>query len=286
MLRHTDTVPVNGRGTAGDPGGSSSASRPKVTGDLDDLLSQASFHLRWRGYDRLEVENYVSWAESELLAARRQADHLLSRYGAASAELELSRRLLAQAPKGDRNLSSVSERVTEILRLAGDEAAATVEAASQEADQILAGARLEGGARLREGHEIKEAGPRRGPDARLRKAHEIKEAAVAAADQLRGLARTERAQAVAALGQARAQAANLVGDAQAEHARLSGQLAETRTQLTAVQTELEDLQRRRDEARELLNLLTDRIGQALAAVGDATGERFVVVGNRVQALPT
>src|SRR5436305_963817 len=116
MLRHTDTVPVKGGGTAGDPGGSSSASRPKVTGDLDDLLSQASFHLRWRGYDRLEVENYVSWAESELLAARRQADHLLSRYGAASAELELSRRLLAQAPKGDRDLSSVSERVTEILR--------------------------------------------------------------------------------------------------------------------------------------------------------------------------
>src|SRR4051795_5342323 len=127
MLRHTDTVPVNGGGTAGDPGGSSSASRPKVTGDLDDLLSQASFHLRWRGYDRLEVENYVSWAESELLAARRQADHLLSRYGAASAELELSRRLLAQAPKGGRDLSSVSERVTEILRLAGGEAAATVE---------------------------------------------------------------------------------------------------------------------------------------------------------------
>src|SRR3954453_12154553 len=131
MLRPTDTVPVNGGGTAGDPGGSSSASRPKVTGDLDDLLSQASFHLRWRGYDRLEVENYVSWAETELLAARRQADHLLSRYGAASAELELSRRLLAQAPKGDRDLSSVSERVTEILRLAGDGAAATAGAAAR-----------------------------------------------------------------------------------------------------------------------------------------------------------
>src|SRR3954465_13960912 len=172
MLRHTDTVPVNGRGTAGDPGGSSSASRPKVTGDLDDLLSQASFHLRWRGYDRLEVENYVSWAESELLAARRQADHLLSRYGAASAELELSRRLLAQAPKGDRNLSSVSERVTEILRLAGDEAPG-------------AGG---GGGR---GPAQPPPGPRREADARLRKAHEIKEAAVAAADQLRGLARTE-----------------------------------------------------------------------------------------------
>src|SRR4051794_41115193 len=124
MLRHTDTVPVNGGGTAGDQGGASSAGRPKVTGDLDDLLSQASFPLRWRGYDRLEVENYVSWAESELLAARRQADHLLSRYGAASAELELSRRLLAQAPEGGRNLSSVSERGTEILPLAGGEAAA------------------------------------------------------------------------------------------------------------------------------------------------------------------
>src|SRR4051812_49520621 len=142
MLRHTDTVPVNGGGTAGDPGGSASVSRPKVTGALDDLPSQASSPPRGRGYDRLEVENYVSWAETELLAARRQADHLLSRYGAASAELELSRRVLAQAPKGGRDLSSVSERVTEILPLAGDEAAATVEAASQEAGPILPRARL------------------------------------------------------------------------------------------------------------------------------------------------
>jgi cell division septum initiation protein DivIVA len=267
MLRRADNVTVSGGTPARDPGAGSAASRPNVTGDIEDLLTTApSFRNHWRGYDRLQVDNYVTWAEAELVAGRREADHLLSRYGAASAELELARRVLAQAPKG-RDLAAVSDRLTEILRLAGDEAAATVDAAGQEAGQILAGARREA-------------------DARVRNAQQVEEAAVAASDQLREQAKAERAQARSALDDARAQAENLLRDAQAEHARITGELVEARAQLAAVQAETDTLRSERDEARELLCLLTDRIGQALATVTGGTDERFVVVGNRAQAVPS
>src|SRR4051794_1814886 len=79
---------------------------PHVTGALDAMLSvRPCFRGALRGYDRMQVDNYVAWAESELQAMRRQSDLLLGRYGAAQAELEISRRLLSQSPRG-RELSS------------------------------------------------------------------------------------------------------------------------------------------------------------------------------------
>ena len=133
---------------------------PNLTGDLDSLLSTAPcFRVRARGYDRLQVDNYVAWAEAELATGRREIDHLLARYGACSAELEISRRLLAQAPKGV-DLSAVSDRVRDMLRLAADEATAMVDAARDEADRLLAETRAEADARLRKAHEIKELGRR------------------------------------------------------------------------------------------------------------------------------
>ena len=47
-----------------------------------------------------QVDNYAAWAEAELTTLRRQVDHLLVRFGDCSAELEISRRLLADAPRG------------------------------------------------------------------------------------------------------------------------------------------------------------------------------------------
>ena len=81
----------------------SGAGRPGPTsrGDLDDLLGlRPVFRTRMHGYDRLQVDNYAAWAESELATVRRQVDHLLGRFGDCSAELEISRRLLADAPRG------------------------------------------------------------------------------------------------------------------------------------------------------------------------------------------
>src|SRR3954471_24706933 len=101
---------------------------PNLEGDIDEMIDvRPVFRARMHGYDRLEVDNYTAWAERELLAAWRQADHLLSRFGECSVELELSRRLLAEAARG-RDPFPISDRLQEMLRLAADEAAAITEA--------------------------------------------------------------------------------------------------------------------------------------------------------------
>jgi hypothetical protein len=248
MFRHAEA----GRGVAE---GETGEDRPNYAGDLDDLLGlRPVFRIRPRGYDRLQVDNYAAWAESELASARREVDHLLSRFGACSAELEISRRLLAEAPQR-RDVFPVSDRVEEMLRLASEEAAALAEAGAEEGNRILAEARLEA-------------------DARLRKAHEIKEMAVAAADELREQARRERAEALALLERAHSDADEIRRTAAVERARLDEEAAERRQKadraamahLLTVQEQVDGLRRQRDEARQSLRQLTDQIGRALQAV--------------------
>lgn len=263
MFRGAEVAGVGGGGAA-ESTTQVSSGPPNLSGDLDGLLSEAPcFRIRVRGYDRLEVDNYVSWAESELATGRRHVDHLLVRYGVCSAELEISRRLLAQVPKG-QDVSPMTDRLRDTLRLAVDEARAMVDAAAQEADRVRAEARLEA-------------------DARLRKAHEIKELAADTAEQLRQRALDDRAEAVAVLERARAEAAELVRGAANERDRLTGDAARVRAWLTDVRAEIDDLRRERDEARTTLRRLSDRMGEALAIVVGSPPENYVFVDNRVDS---
>jgi cell division septum initiation protein DivIVA len=246
--------------------------RPNLTGDLDELLGHRPvFRTRVNGYDRLQVDNYAAWVESELSTLRREVDHLLVRFGESSAELEISRRLLADVPR-NREVFPVSDRVQEMLQLAADEAEALREAGVQDADRILAEARTEA-------------------DARLRKAHEIKEMAVIAADELNAQARQLRAEANGYLDKARHEAAELLREAAAERDRLAEEAARERDRVAAVaearlaevQAEVDDLRRQRDQARQSLRGLTDRIGEALQAVAavapdDMRGTNVAVEG--------
>jgi cell division septum initiation protein DivIVA len=246
--------------------------RPNLTGDLDELLGiRPMFRTRMHGYDPLQVDNYAAWAETELTTLRRQVDHLLVRFGDCSAELEISRRLLADAPRG-KDVFPVSDRVQEMLQLASDEAAALTEAGAEEADQLLAEARTEA-------------------DAWLRKAHEIKEIAVVAADELQTHARKLRAEAAADLEKARQRAAELLREAAVERERLDAEATRERERVAAaaaahladVQAEVDDLRRQRDQARQSLRGLTDRIGEALQAVAatvpdDMRGTNVAVEG--------
>jgi cell division septum initiation protein DivIVA len=252
MGRRTDTAGGTGGAGATDH---RSVPRPNLTGDLDELLSQRPvFRTKVNGYDRLQVDNYAAWAEAELATLRREVDHLLVRFGESSAELEISRRLLADAPRG-RDVFPVSERVQEMLQLAADEADALREAGVQDAERILAEARTEA-------------------DARLRKAHEIKELAVASADELRDQARALRAEANSHIDAAKHEAAKLLREAAAERDRLAAEAARERDRsaaaaaaaLAEVQSEVDDLRRQGDQARQSLRGLTDRIGEALQAV--------------------
>lgn len=271
---------VSGGEAAGESGGR--LDRPNLTGDLDELLGiRPLFRTRMHGYDPLQVDNYAAWAETELTTLRRQVDHLLVRFGDCSAELEISRRLLADAPRG-KDVFPVSDRVQEMLQLASDEAAALTEAGAVEAERLLAEARTEA-------------------DAWLRKAHEIKELAVVAADELQDQARCLRAEATAQVEQARHQAADLLRQAAAERERLDAEATLERDRVAAaaearladVQAEVDDLRRQRDQARQSLWRLTDRIGEALQAVaatapddmrGTNVAVEGMVVGDDVRVL--
>jgi cell division septum initiation protein DivIVA len=224
---------ASGGSDSGDPQGPAAGEQPRRAGDLDELLHERPvFRVKLNGYDRLEVDNYAAWAEGELAALRRQADHLLARFGACSAELEISRRLLADAPRG-RAVYPVTARVEEMLRLASEEAAAMTDAGAAEAARIVEEARAE-------------------VDARLRRAHEIKEMAVRSADEILEHVRRDRAAAAAELDRAREEAAAIRREAAVDRDRAAA--------------ETEDLRRQQDDARESLRRLGDRIGEALHAV--------------------
>jgi hypothetical protein len=234
---------ASGGSDAGTSPGQAVGAQLRRAGDLDELLSDRPvFRLKLNGYDRLEVDNYAAWAEGELVALRRQADHLLTRFGACSAELEISRRLLADAPRG-REVYPVTARVQEMLRLASEEAAAMTEAGAAAAAQLVDEARAEA-------------------DARLRRAHEIKESAVRSADELLEHARRDRAAAAAELARAREEAAAIRRQAAAERDRMAAEAADIRAQ--------------RDDARESLRRLGDRVGEALRAVVGPLSEEVTV----------
>jgi len=264
----------SGRASSGEAAGSAPAAAtpalPNVDGDFDELMTHRPvFRVRMQGYDRLEVDNYTAWAENELIAVRREVDHLLSRFAECSAELEISRRLIAEAPRG-RETFPVSERVQQMLRLAADEAAAITEAGTKEADRLLAEARTEA-------------------DARLRKAHEIKQLAVAAADELRDEARRDRGAAAAEVERARTAAAEILREAAAEGDRLAAQAAQERKRAAdaaaarraAVQAEVDELHRHAEQARQFLRALADRLGETLAVVADDRTDPNVAAEGRV-----
>jgi cell division septum initiation protein DivIVA len=274
MLRRVEVVTSgavqDGSGPEADDDVGSRLPVPAYSGDLAGLLdTRPVFRTRMNGYDRLQVDNYVSWAEEELAAARRAGDHLLARFAVCAAELAEFRRQPPPAPvptPANPDLAAVSERVREILRLASDEASDIIEAATEEADRIVADARVEA-------------------EARLQKTEHMREAAVAMVEQMRERVVRERAESVAVLDRARAEAEDLLRAAAAERDRLAAEAADRLAleaeqaqqdrdsaaavaagRLLAVQEEVDDLRRQRDEARESLRRLTDQIGEALHAV--------------------
>jgi chromosome segregation ATPase len=247
MSRETAIEPRDGGGPVpseqAEPGGAAAflpALRPDPDGGLDRLLDRRPvFRRRLRGYDRFQVDNYVAWTEGELDAARRQCDYLLSRYGDCAVRLEQARRAPHRSATGP-----VSARLGEMLRLAAEEAEMITAAGVDEAERIVAGARVEA-------------------EARLRKVAGIREAAIAAADEVRAQARRDAEQLLARAA-----------------ARRDAAATEATAELCAVRAEVEDLRRQRDEARRSLERLTAQLGQALRAVVTGDPDQLAVVAER------
>lgn len=109
--------------------------RPNLTGDLDAILVNIpAFRPRLHGYDQLQVDNYVRWAETELLGARREVDDLAARYGACLAEVRRLQQSAALSPAA-RQLHEVSERIDRLLQAAADAAAGLRSAAAEEVER-------------------------------------------------------------------------------------------------------------------------------------------------------
>jgi chromosome segregation ATPase len=155
---------------------------PVYPGDLAAVLGTAPcFRPRLRGYDALQVDDYVAWAEGELSAARRTIDELFGRYSGCSAELERAHRLLAHSVPGVI-LSGASERVGEMLAEAADRAAEMTAAAAEECERLRTEARLEADARAEKAARIRrrELALHQSELERARREREAAEAAAAA----------------------------------------------------------------------------------------------------------
>ena len=217
-------------------------SRPNFAGDLDTMLApHPSFRTRVRGFDRFEVGNYVSWVETELLAARRASDHLAARLGLCLAELDAVRRQTAHSTS-DGDPSQVSERIREILQLATDEAADLRAAGAAEAERVLAQSRADAASAAEQARNVANEILTAAADERARVDTE--------ADQEREDSETASAQRLAQIERA--------SRTQRESAE-----AAAATRLDALGQQVNDLHRQRDEAIATCRQLEKHIGEAL-----------------------
>ncbi|MFQ1002382.1 DivIVA domain-containing protein [Modestobacter sp. SSW1-42] len=235
--------------------------RPNPSGDLGQLLSTAPcFRRRLTGYDRLQVDNYLSWAESELELAGRQLDELTHRLGRCTAQLQQAEQRLATSPAG-WEMGRVSDRVAEILRLAADEAADLVEAGIAEGERLRA-----------EGEEAAVAV--------LQEAHAVRAQAVADSDRLRESAQCARRTAEAELEQVRTQVAVLLHVVAAQQAEAATAVTEAhriaQQVREAAQAEFSRAETCRALAEQVVTRLSDELETALGELEPAPAVLAVV----------
>jgi colicin import membrane protein len=119
--------------------------RPRPDADPTAAMStDPGFRVSWRGYDRGQVDSYRSRLEADLATLRAGYEHevrahaqLSERLRASEADLARLRGQLSNSP------SALSERLREILHLAGQDAEQTRAAAQDEARQQRADAQAE-----------------------------------------------------------------------------------------------------------------------------------------------
>lgn len=259
--------------------------RPNLRGDLDSVLDfEPCFRGAVRGYDRGQVDSYVAWAERELRAARRSADELAARFGGCSAELERTRRQLARSEDG-RDVLRVSDRMAQVLELAADEAAELVASGAAEADQVVDRARTYATAmlgRAREAEDAAAAHRQAAAEAREESAALLERASAEAAElRAAAVAQCQRLDAEAAQQRDRLDRESAARRAQAEEQarqQLHKEAAAAALQIAAAQREVDALLARRDCAQRSLQVLTEQVGEALAALASSLPAEPAVTG--------
>jgi colicin import membrane protein len=268
---------LTGVGTTVDPGPRLPLSeviapprRPNLTGDLDNVLEFLPvFRGAVRGYDRTQVDSYVSWAERELHAARRSADEMAARFAACSAELERAREELSRSAAG-RDARQFTERVGQILELAAEEAAEVTAAGVAEAEGLVATGRSYSAAMLRHAREVDEAAAaeRQRAATTCGEAAEVLAAARAEAEEIRTAVAREQDRLAAEAMDARERldresAARRVEAEEKARRQREQEAAAAAEVVAAARREIEELHRQRDRASASLHQLTERISEAL-----------------------
>jgi cell division septum initiation protein DivIVA len=228
------------------------------------MLGGPAFATAVRGYDRLQVDNYVAWAEDELRLAQRVTAELVDRLAVSEAAAHRARQLVAASPR-DRTLELLTDRVAGMLRLAAQEAAASAQATATDAaraQDVLT-------------HAQEEA------EVVVRRARRLEAQAAARLEEAER--RCSESRAVEERTRDRVQA--MLKDATEEQERLEAAAA---ARLAQAQRQLEELQSRGHRARQLLRQLTGQVDAAIAALADEAPAPYAFRGNRAgpsQAAP-
>ncbi|MGI5153877.1 hypothetical protein [Microbispora sp. CA-102843] len=220
------------------------------TDNFPDLMSDDSFEVVMRGYSRRQVHDYIVRTRNQIRDLEERLARTIDQAEQIRLELAEARRRMAESPQ---NPDELGERLSQILKLAQEEAAANKEASEAEAR------------RLRETSAAE--------------AERLVTSAREQADAIRAAAQEEAERRVAdatstaerLLAQAGADAEETLGTARAEaEETLRSARAEGERQLTAARTEAERLL---VEARGQAEAMLAAAQQRVNALDEHTGRR-------------
>lgn len=109
--------------------------------NAQDVSVDTLFETQVRGYNKKQVEDYISWLQEQTRAAQSEAEGARREIERAREEAASAKTQLANRPAHEE----ISERLSQILRLAAEEADQKVAKASEEAEGVIAAAKQEAG---------------------------------------------------------------------------------------------------------------------------------------------
>ncbi len=109
--------------------------------NAQDVSVDTLFETQVRGYNKKQVEDYIGWLQEQTRAAQVESDAARRETERAREEASAATTQLANRPAHEE----LSERLSQILRLAAEEADQKVAKAVEEAEGVLAAAKQEAG---------------------------------------------------------------------------------------------------------------------------------------------
>lgn len=109
--------------------------------NAQDVSVDTLFETQVRGYNKKQVEDYIAWLQEQTRGAQADAESARREIERARDEAASAKTQLANRPAHEE----ISERLSQILRLAAEEADQKVAKAAEEAEVVVAAAKQEAG---------------------------------------------------------------------------------------------------------------------------------------------